>query len=123
MMPVTDKPPVSSVAPADLKIVRCWNCGRSIHEIDNYCRHCGKSRKVPWYYGHAGIILLTLFCLGPFSLWFVWKSPIISGKAKWAYTIVILGFTIYIAIGVYNIFMAGFNLLTGGALEAITSAP
>ncbi len=86
----------------------CWSCKKGIEAQDCYCRFCGKGqgRFVKWYYKHWGIILLTLFALGPFSLPLVWRSPVISGTAKKVYTLAILLLTVYIAQKTYSLYMS-----------------
>jgi len=93
----------------------CWNCKAIIAQRDKYCRYCGKGQgsNVPWYYSHFGIIVMTLFGLGPFSLGLVWKSPRLSREAKVAYTLGILVFTWYVAMYIYNAYLAINSLLTG----------
>ena len=81
----------------------CWSCKASIDIEDNFCRRCGKGRgkSIPWQYTHWGVILLT-FMFGPFSLYFIWKSPIISQNAKWAYTAVIFLITWQVVYAIYH---------------------
>lgn len=80
---------------------KCWACGAEIDAADNFCRKCGKGqgRHISWYYTYWGLIILILL-LGPFSLFWVWKSPVLSIGAKWFYTAVVLilmGYVIFIA--------------------------
>ncbi|MBU2529609.1 MAG: hypothetical protein KKD35_01110 [Elusimicrobia bacterium] len=84
----------------------CWACKTQIDAMDNFCRRCGKGqgKLTPWYYSHWGVIVLT-FALGPFSLYFIWKSPIISQSAKWVYTAIISIITWYLALAIYNIWI------------------
>lgn len=65
---------------------------------DHYCRDCGRGQGdyVSWQYKHWGIIVLTLFGLGPFSLFLLWRSPVISRNAKLAYTAAITLATIFL---------------------------
>ena len=76
----------------------CWACGAVIDAPDNYCRACGKGQgdRLPWQYKHWGIIVITLLGLGPFSLFYVWRSPAISRQAKIAYTAAILLLTWFV---------------------------
>lgn len=76
----------------------CWSCGRMIDPEDSYCRFCGRGQggHVPWQYRHWGVIVITLLGLGPFSLFFLWRSPVISRNAKIAYTAAILAVTLYV---------------------------
>jgi len=92
----------------------CWACGGKISTEDNYCRFCGKGqgKRIPWYYKHRGIIALTLLAMGPFSLIFVWKSPLLSRRAKWAYTAAITALTWYVAFKIYNWWLALSALLS-----------
>ena len=54
----------------------CYSCKKEIEEADNYCRFCGagQGRYMPWYYRMWGVWIL-LFIIGPFCLWFLYKSP------------------------------------------------
>ena len=109
----------------DSTTATCWACGGKIAAEDNYCRFCGKGqgKHIPWYYKHWGIIVLTV-CIGPFSLIFVWKSPLLSRQAKWVYTALILAATWYVGVKIYNWWLALNALLSpmmnlmspGGAL-------
>ncbi|MCX5785455.1 MAG: hypothetical protein NTX59_07185 [Elusimicrobia bacterium] len=94
----------------------CWACAGIIAPEDNYCRFCGKGQGkcVPWYYKHWGIITLTLLAMGPFSIVFVWKSPLLSRRAKWAYTVVIAALTWYIVSKIY-----GFWCMLSGMLNPV----
>lgn len=85
---------------------RCWSCKAAIDAEDNFCRVCGKGRgkRISWYYSHWGAIALTLL-LGPFSLYFIWKSPIISHTAKWVYTAIISIITWYVAFAIYHMWV------------------
>ena len=83
----------------------CWNCKRAIER---------QGSTVSWYYTHPGIIVMTLFGLGPFSLGLVWKSPVISREAKIAYTVLILGFTWFVGLSIYKAYQGINALLTGG---------
>ena len=93
----------------------CWNCKGAIDASDSFCRHCGKGqgKNVPWYYDHAGIIILTVAALGPFSLNFVWKSPVLSRTAKWAYTAGILAFTWYAGTKLYAAWQTATAAISG----------
>jgi len=50
--------------------------------------------RVAWYYKPVGIVLLTLFVLGPLSLPLVWRSPVISPRGRWIGTALIVLFTV-----------------------------
>lgn len=93
----------------------CWACGAEIGSQDRYCRHCGKGQgeQIPWYYRHWGIILMTLFGLGPFSLVLVWRSPLLSREARAAYTAAILLVTWFVADRLYRVW-AFFQETMGG---------
>ncbi|MBI3506839.1 MAG: hypothetical protein HY059_18530 [Proteobacteria bacterium] len=92
--------------------VACWSCGRMIDAADAYCRFCGNGQggRVPWYYRHFGIILSTLFGLGPFSLYLVWKSPLFSRRTKMIYVVLILGVTGYVGYRSYVFYVNVMNL-------------
>jgi len=92
----------------------CWNCRRPAAAEDNFCRFCGKSLTgFPWYYQHWGIILLSLLALGPFGLVLVWRSPVLSRAAQWAYTAVILLLTYRLVIICYRAWLLISGLLGG----------
>ncbi len=96
----------------------CWACGSEIGAQDRYCRHCGKGQgeHIPWYYRHWGIILMTLFGLGPFGLILVWRSPLLSREARAAYTaaiVLITWFVINRLISVWAFFQAAMGGMTG----------
>ena len=99
----------------DTVTVSCWHCGGVIASVDQFCRHCGRGqgKNVSWYYSHAGIIALTLTMLGPFSLRFVWKSPVLTKAAKWAYTAGILAFTWYVGSKLYGAWQTAISMLGG----------
>lgn len=84
----------------------CWSCKASIDIEDNFCRRCGKGRGkfTPWYYTYWGAVIL-IFAIGPFSLYFIWKSPLIAHGAKWAYTAIISIITWYVALAVYHMWI------------------
>ena len=50
--------------------------------------------RVPWYYKPVGIVVLTLFVLGPLSVPLVWRSPAISPRGRWIGTALIVGYTV-----------------------------
>ena len=90
----------------EAKPLVCRACKFPIGAEDNFCRKCGKGRGklVSWYYTHWGVIILT-FALGPFSLYFIWRSPLISRNAKWVYTAIISIITWYIMVGIYHVWV------------------
>ncbi|MFA6093392.1 MAG: hypothetical protein WCU88_06105 [Elusimicrobiota bacterium] len=83
--------------------ISCWGCGRVIDRADAYCRCCGRGQgaKIAWYYRDWGIILCTLFGLGPFGLILVWRSPLLPAWRRWAYTAAVLLMTAYIGQQLY----------------------
>ncbi len=99
----------------------CWSCGAVISGGDNYCRKCGKGQdaNVPWQYKHWGVIAITLLGLGPFSLIYVWRSPVISRNAKIAYTGFILLFTWFIVSSFYSLWNSFQSILGGGELGGL----
>ena len=94
----------------------CWSCGAGIGGGDNYCKKCGKGQgnHVPWQYKHWGVIAITLLGLGPFSLIYVWRSPVISRNAKIAYTGAISLMTWFVVNSLYKLWTA-FQSVLGGA--------
>ncbi len=92
----------------------CWSCKAVIAAEDSYCRVCGKGQgsHVPWQYKHWGIIVITLFGLGPFSLFYLRRSPVISRNAKFGYTAVILLLTLFVLDRIYKAWVV-FQALLG----------
>ncbi len=95
---------LQNTAFSEPKPCACWSCGSHMSPEDNYCRKCGKGQGpfVDWYYKHWGLIVLILGC-GPFALYFVWRSPVVSLNAKRVYTAVILLFTWYTISAFYHV--------------------
>ena len=83
--------------------MNCWSCGQGIDPQDHYCRHCGQGQGafLPWYYHPFGIAFLTVFLLGPFSLYLVWKSPRMSERGRWIGTLLVAAFTAYLAFSIF----------------------
>ncbi len=106
---------LAAVSPAGPAVVECWHCRRKIHDIDNYCRHCGKGQgsHIPWSYKPLGIVVMTL-CLGPFALWYVWRSPALGRGTKWIFTGAITAITVYLAIAFYKFYTIAMSMLFGG---------
>lgn len=86
----------------------CWDCGTVIDKRDNYCRNCGKGQghNVPWRYTHQGIIIITLLGLGPFTLFYLWRSPVITRNAKLAYTAAISLLTFYVLYLLHSVWVS-----------------
>jgi hypothetical protein len=80
-----------NIAAANGQNYSCWKCKRQIEAADNYCRYCGKGqgKNIPFYYKHWGVWLL-FFIIGPFNLWFLWRSPVIKTAWKFVYAIIFL---------------------------------
>ena len=92
----------------------CWHCRKPAAAEDNFCRFCGKDlRGFPWYYQHWGIILLTLVALGPFSVVLVWRSPVLSRRLQWVYTIALAALTYYLWALCYQAWMTFQTMLAG----------
>jgi len=100
----------------------CWRCRKPATDEDSYCRSCGSNLVAfPWYYKHWGIIVLTFFALGPFSLILVWRSPVISKTAKWAYAALAAFMTYQLVMGcirVYQLINAAVSGFVSGVLPA-----
>lgn len=95
----------------------CCYCRKPAAAEDNYCRFCGKNLTAfPWYYQHWGIILCALLALGPFSLILVWRSPVISRRAQWAYTLGIGWMTYYVSLQCYRAWLALHAVMNGMAV-------
>jgi len=50
--------------------------------------------RVAWYHKPVGIVVLTLFVLGPLSLPLIWRSPAISPRGRWIGTALIVVYTV-----------------------------
>jgi len=105
----------SAVSPVPLP-KSCWSCAAPVGPEDHYCRNCGRGQGayIPWQYKHWGIIVITLFGLGPFSLFFLWRSPVISKSAKFVYTAVISLATFYV-LGRLQALLTYYQTILGGA--------
>ncbi|HCC49368.1 MAG TPA: hypothetical protein DEQ38_14830 [Elusimicrobia bacterium] len=92
----------------------CRACGTLLSPEDNYCRNCGKGRggKAGWQYKPLGVIAMTLL-VGPFSLFYVWRSQVISRGAKLAFSAGILFFTYFVVERFYRVWQF-YNTLLGG---------
>ncbi len=84
----------------------CWKCKKDIGDFDNYCKYSGdgQGKYIPFNYGHIGIILI-FFLIGPFNLYFVWRSPALKKPAKIIYTIIFLLLTIWATYKTYLLFL------------------
>lgn len=93
----------------------CWACGAPVDAQDSYCRRCGRGQgeHLPWYYKPWGIIAATIFGLGPFSIFLVWRSPRLSPGAKAGYTAGILLVTAYAVHRLRQLLMFYQSVLTG----------
>ncbi|MDD5657004.1 MAG: hypothetical protein PHF00_07090 [Elusimicrobia bacterium] len=95
----------------------CWKCRKPAADEDNFCRLCGSGlRSFPWYYQHWGIIVLTLLALGPFSVFLVWRSPVLGRTAKFIYTAFLALLTYAIAVQLYAAWTALKLVLSGAGL-------
>ena len=96
----------------------CWSCASLVDAGDNYCKKCGKGQgdHVPWQYKHWGVIVITLFGLGPFTLFYIWRSPVISRNAKLAYTGAIILVTWFIINTFYRLWTALQSMLGGAQI-------
>jgi len=107
-------PPSSPVLQPPAARASCWACKGNIDQPDDFCRHCGKGqgRNVLWHYKHWGVVVL-FFCVGPFALYPVWRSPVISRTAKWIYTALMIAGTIYL-IQLFTEIMRSVNSMLAG---------
>jgi ABC-type protease/lipase transport system fused ATPase/permease subunit len=80
---------------------QCWSCHADLDGADRYCRFCGKGQGefVSWYYKPFWIVILTLTVLGPFSLYLIWKSPVLSRKEKWLLVLLVFVVSYYLVVG------------------------
>ena len=95
----------------------CYKCKEIIEDKDNYCRFCGAGQgsHIPWYYKLWGVWIL-FFLIGPFCLWFLYKSPSKNKTAKVLNALiiilvsVILGYKVYIALkNIIDIYSMAFS--------------
>jgi hypothetical protein len=108
----------NAAIPGAGKTAPCWGCGNNIDAADAYCRFCGRGQgsRVPWQYKHWGVIVITLLGLGPFSLFYLWRSPVISRGAKLAYSAAILLATWYVVDRLYALWTFTQQMLGGAQL-------
>ena len=52
---------------------------------------------VKWHYSVWGVLIL-LSLLGPFGLFFLWKSPLFGRTSKWIWTLAVLVLTLFLAM-------------------------
>jgi hypothetical protein len=90
--------------------IACWKCGKQIEAADNYCRHCGKGQgsHIYFYYKHWGVWIL-FFIIGPFNLWFLWRSPVIKIKWKLIYGAIFLFLSCWVCYVFYKAVSEIFN--------------
>ena len=91
----------------------CWKCKKDIGDFDNYCKYCGagQGKHIPFYYKHFGIILI-FFLIGPFNLYFVWRSPALKKPAKIIYTFIFLLLTIWASYKIYLLFLQAQEMIS-----------
>lgn len=89
--------------------MNCWRCRGEIGDFDNFCKYCGagQGKNAAWYYKLWGVWIL-FFCIGPFNLFFLWRSPSTGKKAKMINTVIFLLLTVWLSwrfyVAVKNIF-------------------
>lgn len=91
----------------------CWKCKKDIGDFDNYCKYCGagQGKYIPFYYRHWGIVLL-FFLIGPFNLYFVWRSPSLKHPAKIIYTCIFLLLTIWFSYKTYLLYLQAQEMIS-----------
>lgn len=91
----------------------CWKCKKDIGDFDNYCKYCGagQGKYIPFYYRHWGIVLL-FFLIGPFNLYFVWRSPALKKPAKIVYTFIFLLLTIWASYKTYLLYLQAQEMIS-----------
>lgn len=101
--------------------MNCWNCSKPIDVPDNYCRYCGSGQGVfvPWYLKPLGIVLMTLFALGPFNLGNIWKTPLWNRKVKIGATVATLVYTAWLGLMVERVVEDAMSLV-GGQMTQFT---
>lgn len=73
----------------------CPRCKKEIDNSDNFCRFCGERQGecTAWYYTLWGVWVLFLL-IGPFCLWFLYKSPTKNKTAKFINAIILTGLSV-----------------------------
>lgn len=101
--------------------MNCWNCAKPIDVSDNYCRYCGSGQGVfvAWYLKPLGIVLITLFALGPFNLGNIWKTPLWSRNVKIGATAATLAYTVWLGLMVERVVDQTMRLV-GGQMSQFT---
>jgi|GEM_PF-1898199 len=81
----------------------CPKCGLLLDASAAFCSRCGANQNYgkAWYYHPVWITVLALLVLGPFGLYFVWKSRLMGVAQKWVLTVLIL---LYTAICIYYVY-------------------
>ena len=81
---------------------KCPKCAKTSDDTDNYCRFCGRrlTGSVPFYHKPAGIWLMFLF-IGPFALWFVFRSTVLSKREKFIYAIIMSAVSVWLINAVW----------------------
>jgi hypothetical protein len=82
----------------------CWSCAKAIDPLDHFCRHCGMGQgaHLAWYYQPIWIVTLALLAAGPMVLPLVWKTPKLSTKGRWGFTVFLALLTLWLIKGFYN---------------------
>lgn len=89
----------------------CWSCGTEPDDDDTYCSNCGVSLTGNWYHSWWGILILTVFVLGPFSLVLVYRSPKLSRTGKYIMSGVIALVSLYIVYELYAAYMTALEMV------------
>lgn len=101
--------------------MKCWNCKKEIDSPDHYCRYCGKGqgKYVPYYYNPIGIWIMFL-CLGPFAVFFVYRSPVLSKKKKFIISAIMLSLGIWLISCMVNTVQEVVNMYTDIMFQTVS---
>ena len=84
--------------------VKCRFCGEFLDQPIETAPETPQATKTKWYFSTSTIII-TLLCMGPLALPFVWLNPRYKIASKFLVTIIVVGISIlfcYLVINTYH---------------------